>query len=130
MFDMTCKEKENDFEIKIAKATQKVEEKLTLMDIYERLNKLELENKFLKADKLELQKENIQLRNDNQVLHNILNENREYTTLVDSNEEDDDDLSYMDEYAKGNKELEEELAKAYSSSSDDFLFGGHDIKNI
>lgn len=99
----------------------------TFKDILVELNRLQLENECLKADNKELQKENIQLRSDNKELHNKLNENGEYTTLVDGN---DDDLSYMDEYAKGNKELEEELAKAYKSTSDNFKFGGHDIKEL
>ena len=99
----------------------------TLTNIYERLNKLELENQCLKADNKELQKENLQLRSDVNELHNKLNENNSYTTLVDGN---DDDLSYMDEYAKGNEELEEELAKAYKTTSDDYKFGGRDIKEL
>jgi hypothetical protein len=36
----------------------------------------------------------------------------------------------MDEYDQGNEELEIELAKAYSASSDDYKFGGHDIKEL
>lgn len=98
----------------------------SLMDIYIRLNKLERENEILKANNYELKKENLQLRSDNQVLHNKLNENSKYATMVDGN----DDLSYMDEYAQGNEELEEELAKAYSTKSNDFKFGGHDIKEL
>lgn len=71
-----CKEvEENDYDLKIAKATQKVEEKLTLMNLCTKLNKLELENKILKADKSELLKENMQLRNDIILLHNKFNEN-------------------------------------------------------
>jgi chromosome segregation ATPase len=100
---------------------------LTLMELYTRLNKLELENGILKANNYELKKQNLQLRSDINGLHNRLNENREYTTLVDGN---DDDLSYMDEYAQGNEELEEELSKAYKSTSDDYKFGGHDIKEL
>lgn len=98
----------------------------TFKDILAELNRLKLENEFLKADKLELQKEIIQLRSDKNELHNKSNENIEYTTMVDGN----DDLRYMDEYAKGNKELEEELAKAYKSTSDDYKFGGHDMKEL
>lgn len=61
----------------------------TLMDLYIKLNKLEQENECLKADKFELQKENMQLRNDNQVLHNRLNEN---------SQEENDDPSMLNEY--------------------------------
>lgn len=99
----------------------------TFKDILVELNRLQLENECLKADVYELKKQNLQLRNDNQVLHNRLNENSQYTTLVDGN---DDDLSYMDEYAKGNEELEKELEKAYSIKSDDYKFGGHDLKEV
>ena len=84
-------EEENDYYLKIAKATQKAEgkkEQPTLMDIYEKLNKLELENECLKADKLELKKENLQLRSDNIVLHNKINENSE----------ENDDIGMINEY--------------------------------
>ena len=100
-------------------------EQPTLMDIYTEMNRLKLENDMLIANNYELKKENLQLRSDNILLHNKLNENSQYTTLVDGN---DDDLSYMDEYAKGNEELEEELAKAYKTTGDDYKFGGHDLK--
>ena len=113
-----CEKLEMEYSIK--------EKQPTFKDMLMELNKLRLENEILKADKEELQKENIQLKNDVQILHNKLNENSQYTTLVDSN----DDLSYMDEYAKGNKELEEELAKAYRTTSDDYKFGGHDLKEL
>lgn len=97
----------------------------TLMDLWAEMNRLKLENECLKANNYELKKQNLQLRNDNILLHNrLLDENSQYTTLVDGN----DDLSYMDEYAKGNEELEEELAKAYKTTGDDYKFGGHDIK--
>ena len=91
MLDMTCKEKEMDFNLEIAKATQKAEgkkEQPTLMDIYEKLNKLELENECLKANNNELQKQNLQLRNDNQVLHNKLNENNNDPSLLNEYEEE------------------------------------------
>jgi hypothetical protein len=57
-----------------------IEEQPTLMEIYKELNRLKLENKLLKADKLELQKEVIQLRNDKNELHNKSNENSKETT--------------------------------------------------
>lgn len=60
----------------------------TLMDLYKEMNRLKLENECLKADKHELQKEVLQLRSDNIVLHNKLNEN--------SN--DDTDIGMLDEY--------------------------------
>jgi len=104
-----------------------IEDKPSLMDLYKEMNRLKRENEILKANNYELQKENNQLRNDNQELHNRINENieeNEYTTMVDGN----DDLSYMDEYAKGNEELEIELAKRYEVAGDDYKFGGHDIK--
>jgi hypothetical protein len=87
---------------------------LTLMDLYTRLNKLELENDLLKINNYELQKDNGQLRSDNQELHNRLNKNNEYSTVVDGN----DDLSYIDEYAKG-----------LDLFKDDYKIGGNDIKN-
>ena len=96
----------------------------TLMDLWTEMNRLKLENECLKANNYELKKQNLQLRSDINVLHNRLDENSQYTTLVDGN----DDLSYMDEYAKGNEELEEELAKAYKSTGEDYKFGGHDLK--
>lgn len=98
----------------------------TLLQILEELNRLQLENDVLKADKKELLKEIQQFKNDKMVLHNKPSENSKYTTVVDGN----DDLSYIDEYAKGNKELEEELAKAYSIKSDDYKFGGYDLKQL
>ena len=116
MFDMTCEKEEIDFDLRIAKATKKAEEKLTLMDLYTKLNKLELENELLKTDNSELQKENIQLRNDNQVLHNKLNENNyNDETLFEGNNPND-------EYN------EDMLAFAYTLAENDFKFGGHDIK--
>jgi uncharacterized protein YicC (UPF0701 family) len=42
----------------------------TLMEMWTKLNRLELENSCLKADKQELLIENEQLRNDNLILHN------------------------------------------------------------
>ena len=102
----------------------------TLMDIYTEMNRLKLENDMLIANNYDLKKQNLQLRNDNILLHNRLDENSQYTTLVDGNDYDNDDLSYMDEYAKGNEELEEELAKAYKTTGDDYKFGGHDIKEL
>ena len=102
MLDMTCKEIEKDFELKIAKATQKTtEEQPTLMQIYSRLNKLELENEILKANNYELQKQNLQLRSDINVLHNKINENSEDKDLGMLNE-------YEEEYLCG-CESEEEL---------------------
>lgn len=83
----TLKEREIEFEEFKLKAQEKKNQQPTLMEIYERLNKLELENKFLKADNYELKKQNLQLRNDNQVLHNRLNENSE-----------DDDIGMLNEY--------------------------------
>lgn len=93
----------------------------TLMDLYKEMNRLKLENKCLKADKHELQDEISQLRSDNIVLHNKINEKVEYTTMVDGG----NDISYMDEYAEGNEEL---MAKMYEVTSDDYKFGGNDIK--
>ena len=103
MFDMTCKEIEKDFELKIAKATQKTtEEQPTLMQIYSRLNKLELENEMLKANNYELQKQNLQLRSDNMILHNKLNGNCEGNNDIGMLNE------YEEEYLCG-CESEEEL---------------------
>jgi hypothetical protein len=63
----------------------KKEEEPSLMDIYERLNQLEIENKCLKADKKELLEENKQLKadKDNEELHNNtnLNNNNEYKSI-------------------------------------------------
>lgn len=56
MFNMTCKEKEMDFELKMAKAKETTEKQPTLMDLYKEMNRLKLENECLKADKHELQK--------------------------------------------------------------------------
>jgi len=60
----------------------------TFKDILAELNRLKLENKCLKADKQELQKEVIQLRNDKQVLHNKSNENSK----------ENDDIGMLNEY--------------------------------
>jgi len=76
---------------KVCECREEIElkkEQPTLMDIYERLNKLELENKFLKADNYELKKQNLQLRSDINVLHNNPNENNENT----------DDIGMLNEY--------------------------------
>ena len=60
----------------------------TLMDIYKEMNRLKLENECLKADKYELQDEISQLRSDNIVLHNKINENSE----------ENDDIGMINEY--------------------------------
>lgn len=70
----------------------------TLLQILEYINKLQLENKMLKADKKDLLKENLQLRNDNEILHNRLNEKclEQYKESMES-----ENLDYIEEYAKG-----------------------------
>lgn len=60
----------------------------TFKDILVELNRLQLENECLKADKLELQKEVIQLRNDKNELHNSVNENSK----------ENDDIGMLNEY--------------------------------
>jgi hypothetical protein len=86
----------------------------TLIQILEELNRLKLENELLKADKKEMLREIQQLKNDKMVLHNKFDENNQYTTVVDGN----DDLSYIDEYAKG-----------LDLFKDNYKIGGNDIKN-
>ena len=83
---------------KIGELSQlKIKESPTLMDLYTEMNRLKLENEILKANNYELEMVNEQLRNDVELLHNRLNGNNQYDTVVDGNE----DLSYVDEYAKG-----------------------------
>ena len=88
---------------------------LTLMELYTRLNKLELENGILKANNYELKKQNLQLRSDINVLHNRLNVGSYDKTLFEGNNPD-------------NGYDEEELANAYAMAENDFKFGGHDMK--
>jgi len=85
----------------------------TIMDLIAEIDRLTQELTDAKV-------ENYMLRNDNEALHNRDNK---YDTVVDGNE----DLSYVDEYAKGYDE--EDLAKSYEITSEDFKFGGHDIKD-
>ena len=96
----------------------------TLMGIYTEMNRLKRENEILKANNYELKKENLQLRSDNILLHNRLDENSQ-----EQYEESmlNEDLSYMDKYAEGNEEL---IAKMYEVTSDDYKFGGHDLKKL
>lgn len=84
--------------LKLEKTDCLSEGQLSLMELYTRLNQLEQENRLLKADKKELQKENIQLRSDINELHNRLNGKceEEYEESMKT-----EDLSYVDEYAKG-----------------------------
>lgn len=77
-----CKEEKTECKIGFQQST--------IMEILAEMNRLRLENE--------------QLRNDNNELHNRLNINNQYDTVVDGNE----DLSYVDEYAKG-FEMAEEL---------------------
>jgi len=75
----------------------------TFMEILAELNRLKLENEMLKADKLELMKENDQLRNDIEVLHNELEVGSYDKTLF---ERESSELN--DEYS------EYELTNAYA----------------
>ena len=102
LFDKTCKEMEKEFEEIDTKAQEKTNQQPTLMDLYKEMNRLKLENECLKADNIEL--------------HNIINGNNKYDTVVDGNE----DLSYIDEYAKGYSE--EELANAYIIADKNYKF--------
>lgn len=81
-------------------------EEPSLMDVYQRLNKLELENEILKSDKKELLKENERLRSDNKELHNKLNENN-----IDSSESENDEGGWTEEETQI-------VADAYAMSKD------------
>lgn len=61
----------------------------SILQILEELNRLQLENDVLKADKKELLKEIQQLKNDKMVLHNI-----------DENSEDNQDIGILNEYVE------------------------------
>jgi len=70
----------------------------TVMEISAEFDRLKQENEMLKVDKFELIKENDQLRNDIEVLHNKINKKyqEQYEESMQS-----EDLRYVDEYAKG-----------------------------
>jgi len=82
----------------------------TFKDILAELNRLKLENKCLKADKQELQKEVIQLKNDNEVLHNKLNENNYNDEALFEGNNPNDDYN------------EEEWANAYTIADKNYKF--------